>query len=120
MRDTIYLIEGWLFALYQCIQRRRFTMKKLIVFTLVLSLVIPVIVQAGNVRGYWRDSDGDGIKDTYVQPYQRSNPDNSVTNNYGYPGNLNPNTGQITPGNPNNYGTSNPGYGYQPPKGYRY
>lgn len=46
------------------------------------------------VKGYFR-SNG-----TYVQPYQRSNPDGNPYNNYSYPGNYNPNTGQITTGNP--------------------
>lgn len=52
---------------------------------------------AGKVRGYYR-RDG-----TYVQPHQRSNPDGNPRNNYGYPGNYNPNTGTITPGDPYRY-----------------
>ena len=42
---------------------------------------------------------------TYVQPYHRTNPDNSRTNNYGTQGNVNPYTGQA--------GTVNP---YAPPR----
>jgi hypothetical protein len=41
------------------------------------------------VHGYYR-SNG-----TYVQPYTRSSPDNTVTNNYSYEGNTNPYTGQV-------------------------
>lgn len=46
------------------------------------------------VRGYVR-TDG-----TYVQPHSRTAPDPTPRNNYSYPGNFNPNTGRITPGNP--------------------
>ena len=80
-------------------------MKKIFIILLILSITMPVIVQADStrVRGYWRDSNHDGIKDTYVQPYQRTMPDHSLQNNYSYPGNFNPNTGQISPGNPFQY-----------------
>lgn len=49
------------------------------------------------VRGYFR-KDG-----TYVAPHVRSAPDGNPYNNYSYPGNFNPNTGTITPGNPDTY-----------------
>jgi len=49
------------------------------------------------VQGYYR-SDG-----TYVQPYWRSDSDGNPLNNYGYPGNLNPYTGEVAPGNPDTY-----------------
>jgi hypothetical protein len=41
------------------------------------------------VHGYTR-SNG-----TYVQGYTRSAPDNTVTNNYSYQGNVNPNNGNV-------------------------
>lgn len=72
-------------------------MKKIILFLLVLVLIIPALSFAGRVKGYWRDSDGDGVKDSYVQPYQRTNPNSSRMDNYSYPGNYNPNSGTITP-----------------------
>jgi hypothetical protein len=50
-----------------------------------------------SVKGYTR-RDG-----TYVQPHTRSAPDRNPTNNYSFPGNYNPNTGKITPGNPDTY-----------------
>jgi hypothetical protein len=50
-----------------------------------------------SVKGYYR-KDG-----TYVQPHKRSAPDSSPHNNYGMPGNYNPNTGTTTPGNPDTY-----------------
>lgn len=49
------------------------------------------------VNGYFR---GDG---TYVQPYVRSDPDGNPYNNWSYPGNLNPYTGRVAPGNPATY-----------------
>ena len=49
------------------------------------------------VSGYYR-SDG-----TYVQPYWRSDPDGNPYNNYSFPGNLNPYTGTIAPGDPDTY-----------------
>jgi hypothetical protein len=49
------------------------------------------------VHGYYR-SNG-----TYVQPYSRSDPDGNPFNNYSYPGNLNPYTGQVAPGNADTY-----------------
>ena len=49
------------------------------------------------VRGYYR---GNG---TFVQPHFRSDPDGNPYNNWSYPGNLNPHTGGIAPGNPDTY-----------------
>jgi len=49
------------------------------------------------VRGYYR-KDG-----TYVRPHYRSNPDGNPYNNWSFPGNYNPNTGRISPGNPSTY-----------------
>ena len=50
-----------------------------------------------HVRGYTR-KDG-----TYVQPHTRTAPDGNPRNNYSFPGNYNPNTGKITPGDPDKY-----------------
>ena len=74
-------------------------MIKKILFLLVLMLLLISTVSWAqvNVRGHMRDTNGDGVKDTYVQPYQRSSPNQSRTDNYSHPGNYNPNTGQITP-----------------------
>tara|TARA_B100000886_G_C20170492_1_gene385844 strand:- start:241 stop:567 length:327 start_codon:yes stop_codon:yes gene_type:complete len=44
-----------------------------------------------NVNGYYR-SNG-----TFVQPHRRSSPNNSLYDNYSYPGNYNPNSGSYTP-----------------------
>jgi len=75
--------------------------KKLVILAGVLTILISFFVtsfaQAGWVRGYYR-SNG-----TYVQPHYRTNPDGNPYNNYSFPGNYNPNTGRITPGNPDTY-----------------
>jgi hypothetical protein len=47
-----------------------------------------------SVHGYYR-KDG-----TYVRPHTRTAPDGNSYNNSSYPGNYNPNTGTITPGDP--------------------
>lgn len=77
----------------------------LLIATLLIVLTFPLLVVAGDVsvRGYWKDTDRDGVKDTYVEPYQRSSPNNTLKDNYSYPGNYNPNTGTVTPGNPDTY-----------------
>ena len=69
---------------------------------------------AVRVRGYYR-KDG-----TYVQPYYRSNPDGNPYNNWSFPGNVNPYTGKVAPGNPdtylkNYYGNTSSGSSYSIP-----
>lgn len=49
------------------------------------------------VNGYYRDNG------TFVEGYWRSSPDSDPTNNFSYPGNTNPYTGAVAPGNPNTY-----------------
>jgi hypothetical protein len=71
------------------------------IISITLGLAIGLLgvsdLWAGSVRGYYRH---DG---TYVRPHQRTAPDHNPFNNYGFPGNVNPNTGQVTPGNPQRY-----------------
>lgn len=78
------------------------SIKKSIILAGILVVVFMVLfsvnlAQADWVRGYNRN---DG---KYIQPYQRTHPDRNPYNNCGFPGNFNPNTGRITPGNPNTY-----------------
>lgn len=55
----------------------------------LLVLLLPATAHANqHVNGYTRH---DG---TYVQGYDKSTSDNTVTNNYSYKGNQNPNTGK--------------------------
>ena len=62
---------------------------RIILMVLVIVALFVVIADAQvRVKGYTR-SDG-----TYVQPHNRSNPDNNPTNNYNFKGNVNPYTGQ--------------------------
>lgn len=71
----------------------------MMIFLLAVFLGVTTAALASDVyvRGHYKDTNGDGIKDTYVQPYHRTSPDNTPTNNYGYPGNYNPNRQEITP-----------------------
>ena len=75
--------------------------KRLIILAVALMVITSFLTvsfaEAGRVRGYYRQ---DG---TYVQPHYRTNPDGNPYNNYSLPGNYNPNTGRITPKNPNTY-----------------
>ena len=73
-------------------------MKSIVILAMVVILALPALtIGQERVRGYWRDSNHDGIKDTWVQPYVRTSPNKSRTDNYSYPGNYNPNKGEITP-----------------------
>ena len=65
------------------------------VFALLLFLVLAGSAFADQrVRGYYRDSDGDGYKETYVPPHYRTEPDGNPYNNYSTKGNTNPYTGE--------------------------
>lgn len=63
---------------------------------IVVVLLISSSALAGDVsvRGYWRDSNHDGVKDTYVEPYHRTSPDHTKSNNYGTYPNENPYSGK--------------------------
>jgi len=83
-------------------------------------LLIASVAMAGdtNVRGHWKDTDRDGIKDTYVDGYRRSSPNSSTLDNYSTKGNYNPYTGEKGTVDPYKY-DNNPydsGYG----KTYKY
>lgn len=71
-------------------------MKKLLTLAALLLLAGPAMAQQ-QVSGYYK-SNG-----TYVQPYVRSTPNNTVRDNYSYQGNTNPYTGQQ---GTNNYSSS--------------
>ena len=79
---------------------------------MVLLLSVGLALAQVRVDGYTR-RDG-----TYVQPHSRTAPDSSPYNNYGYPGNYNPNTGRITGGDPNRY-LQQPTYDMFTPRGTR-
>jgi hypothetical protein len=63
-------------------------MKRIMALVLV-ALFVCSVAYAGHVNGYTR-KDG-----TYVQGYERSDPDSTVRNNYNYAGNTNPSTGAV-------------------------
>lgn len=73
-------------------------MRKFVLGMFLATLLFQVpTVHAVSVSGYYK-SNG-----TYVQSYERTAPDGDPYNNYSYPGNYNPNTGNITGGNPDTY-----------------
>lgn len=81
--------------------------KKLISLLIILCLVLSNIIisvyaappksSSTYVKGYYR-KDG-----TYVNGYYRSAHDGNPYNNWSYPGNINPYTGKVAPGDPNSY-----------------
>ena len=66
-------------------------MKKCIFFLLIFIFAVPAFA-GERVRGHWRDSNSDGVKNTYVQPYYRSKRNNTTLDNYSTKGNVNPYT----------------------------
>lgn len=71
-------------------------MRKFLIFIIFLTVTYASTCQV-RVSGYFRKNG------TYVQPYYRSSPDGNPYNNYSYPGNYNPYTGQYAKGNPDTY-----------------
>ncbi|MFZ3122170.1 MAG: hypothetical protein WA104_02220 [Thermodesulfovibrionales bacterium] len=86
-------------------------MKKLILVLIVV--LIPSFIFAGDIytRGHWKDTDHDGVKDTYIDPYHKTTPNNTKDDNYSTYPNYNPYTGkQGTQKNDNdNYNYNNSG-----------
>ena len=72
-------------------------MKRLLTISLLIFLMADLLSARVRVRGYYRKNG------TYVQPHYRTNPDGNPYNNYSFPGNYNPNTGEISKGNPDTY-----------------
>ena len=77
-------------------------MKKISLWVVSIAVLFSFIFSttadaAVSVKGYYR-KDG-----TYVAPHYRSTPDGIATNNWSYPGNTNPYTGETATGNPNTY-----------------
>lgn len=76
---------------------------KFLTISAILAIICLIFASASNadavvrVRGYLR-KDG-----TYVQPHYRSDPNGNPYDNWSFPGNVNPFTGKIAPGNPDTY-----------------
>ncbi|MFD2570165.1 hypothetical protein ACFSUS_05935 [Spirosoma soli] len=66
-------------------------MKRLLLILLLFASSLVSFAQV-HVRGYYRKNG------TYVEPHVRTRPNHTITDNYSYPGNYNPNTGRITGG----------------------
>lgn len=73
------------------------TLITLSMFILLTTITLAPASATERVRGYHK-SNG-----TYVQPHSRTNRDHSPYNNYSYPGNYNPNKGNISKGNQATY-----------------
>ena len=69
-------------------------MKKLILTVVMVLGFVSTAMAGESVRGYWKDTNRDGMKDTYVNPYYRSERNDSVWDNYSTKGNVNPYTGK--------------------------
>lgn len=77
--------------------KTKLSILSVVALVVLISFLTMTLAEAGWVRGYYRR---DGI---YVQPHYRTNPNGNPYNNYSFPGNYNPNTGRIAPGNPDTY-----------------
>jgi uncharacterized protein YdeI (BOF family) len=73
-------------------------MKRIILASIIFSISAPALADE-YVHGYQR------ANGTYVQPYERTSPNNTTADNYSTKGNTNPYTGQA--------GTVNPEPAYQ-------
>ena len=67
---------------------------RIIISTIVFLLFYTTVFAQQHVRGHWKDTDHDGVKDTYIEPYYRTTPDGNAYNNYSTQGNTNPHTGE--------------------------
>ena len=90
-------------------------MKTAILVVLAMFVFSGIAIGADYVKGSWRDTDRDGVKDTYVDGYYRTSPNNTKFDNYSTKGNVNPFTGKEGTEKPyNDYNTpyiNNSGYG---------
>ena len=77
-------------------KNKRILISAILIF-IIFSLFLSFVSADVRVSGYYRENG------TYVQGYWRSSPDSDPTNNFSYPGNVNPYTGKVAPGNPETY-----------------
>lgn len=91
-------------------------MKKLILTVAMVLAFVSTSMAGERVRGYWKDTNKDGVKDTYIDPYYRSERNNSVWDNYSTKGNINPYTGREGTVDPYKSIYNNP-YNYNNPYG---
>jgi len=76
-------------------RNKRILISAILIF-IIFSLFLSFVSADVRVSGYYRNG-------TYVQGYWRSDPDGNPYNNFGFPGNVNPYTGKVAPGNPETY-----------------
>lgn len=81
--------------------------KRILVIIGIVLLPLSVFADEA-VRGHWKDTNHDGVKDTYVNPYHRTTPNSNLYDNYSSKPNVNPYTGEKGSVDPNSgglYGT---------------
>jgi len=82
--------------------------KRIIILAILILIIFSLLLSFASadvwVNGYYKKNG------TYVQGYWRSSPDSDPTNNFSYPGNVNPYTGKVAPGNPETYLKNYPNY----------
>ena len=75
-------------------------MKKFASILIIAFLLFPLLSFATErVRGQWRDTNRDGVKDSYADSYKRTSPNSTKRDNYSTRKKYNPNKGEFTPGN---------------------
>ena len=82
-------------------------MKTAVLIMLALFVYSGLAFGADYTKGSWRDTDRDGVKDTYVNGYYKTSPNNTKSDNYSTQGNTNPFTGKEGTVNPNSDHNSN-------------
>jgi len=73
----------------------------LILTSIFILSTITITFAAVRVRGHYRRTKSGRL--VWVKPHYRSNPDGNPYNNWSFPGNINPYTGKVAPGNPATY-----------------
>lgn len=95
-------------------------MKTVLLGLLVVFLFSGISFADQWVNGYYKDTNGDGVKDTYVQGHHRTSADSKPNNNYSTKGNVNPYTGEKGYVNPYGSQQNNNTYPYGTNKRYGY
>ena len=70
------------------------------------TILAVAVLAAASCSTAWADTFVRGYKHrngTFVQQHWRTNPDRTRHNNYSFPGNVNPHTGRVAPGNSETY-----------------
>jgi len=112
MKNIFSTKLDYLYASRSNTRKNIIILKKFIILTILVLTILSLFMLAVQadvwVKGYYK-KDG-----TYVKGHWRSSPDSDPTNNFSYPGNVNPYTGKVAPGNPETYLKNYPNYSKKP------